>query len=109
MSTLEETARKLVTSAGAATVSQVWRIAVTFLTHMALRRMLTPEELGPWVWAEPLFIILAQVRDLGVPGHVVRDENKPYGNFLRLQVTWGFFFTTLVFFGAPLIARFYED
>ena len=109
MSTLEETARKLITSAGAATVSQVWRIAVTFLTHMALRRMLTPEELGPWVWAEPLFIILAQVRDLGVPGHVVRDENKPYGNFLRLQVTWGFFFTTVVFFGAPLIARFYED
>lgn len=109
MRTFEETARKLVTSAGAATVSQVWRVAITFLTHMALRRILSPEELGPWVWAEPLFIILAQVRDLGVPGHLVREQERPYGNFLRLQVTWGFFFTGLVFFGAPWLARFYED
>ncbi|MEM8994436.1 MAG: oligosaccharide flippase family protein [Acidobacteriota bacterium] len=109
MSTLEETARKLVSSAGAATVSQVWRLAVTFLTHMALRRMLGPEELGPWFWAEPLFIILAQVRDLGVPGHIVREEERPYGNFLRLQISWGFLFTGLVFFCAPLIAGFYED
>ncbi|MEM1178630.1 MAG: oligosaccharide flippase family protein [Acidobacteriota bacterium] len=109
MSSLEETARKLVSSAGAATVSQVWRVVVTFLTHMALRRLLGPDELGPWYWAEPLFIILAQVRDLGVPGHLVRDRDRPYGNFLRLQVTWGFLFTGLVFFSAPFIASFYDD
>ena len=106
---IEETAKKLLSSAGAATVSQVWRIGVTFLTHMALRRMIPPAEMGPWIWAEPFFLILAQVRDLGVPGHLIRDKDRPYGSFLRLQWTWGLGFAALVFFAAPWLARLYED
>lgn len=98
---IEETARKLISSAGAATLSQVWRLVVTFFTHMALRRLIPPEEMGPWFWAEPLFMILAQVRDLGVPGHLVRDEDRPYGSFLRLQWTWGMVLAGTVFFSAP--------
>ena len=106
---IEETAKKLLSSAGAATVSQVWRIGVTFLTHMALRRMILPAEMGPWIWAEPFFLILAQVRDLGVPGHLIRDKDRPYGSFLRLQWTWGLGFAILVFFSAPWLARLYDD
>ena len=107
---IEETAKKLLASAGAASLSQVWRLVVTFLTHMALRRMMPPEVVGPWSWAEPLFMILAQVRDLGVPGHIVRDKDRAYGSFLRIQWTWGFAFAGLVFAAAPWIAaRFYQD
>ena len=106
---IEETAKKLLASAGAATVSQVWRIGVTFLTHMALRRLIPPAEMGPWIWAEPFFLILAQVRDLGVPAHIVRDKERPYGSFLRLQWTWGFSFAALVFLAAPWLARLYDD
>ena len=107
---LEETAKKLLASAGAASLSQVWRLVVTFFTHMALRRMIPPEELGPWFWAEPFFLILAQVRDLGVPGHLVRDQDRPYGSFLRLQWTWGIGFATAVFFAAPWLGeQLYHD
>lgn len=110
MSGIEDTAKKLLASAGAASLSQVWRLVVTFFTHMALRRMMPPEVMGPWFWAEPLFMILAQVRDLGVPGHIVRDKDRAYGSFLRIQWTWGFAFAGLIFFAAPWIAEhFYED
>ncbi|MCG8459299.1 MAG: oligosaccharide flippase family protein [Holophagales bacterium] len=105
----EETARSLLSSAGAATLSQIWRIGVTLATHIALRRMIPPEELGPWFWIEPFFLILALVRDLGVPAHVVRDPRRPYGDFLRLQLTWGLAFAALIFVAAPWLARAYHD
>ncbi|MEM8931863.1 MAG: oligosaccharide flippase family protein, partial [Acidobacteriota bacterium] len=106
---LEDTARALLSSAGAATVSQIWRVGVTFATHIALRRMIPPDEFGPWYWLEPCFLLLSLVRDLGVPAHVVRDKDKPYGDFLRLQLTWGLTFVGLVFIGAPVLASLYHD
>lgn len=102
-------AHRLVTSAGAATVSQLWRIGVTFVTHMALRRMIPPEQFGVWVWVEPLFLVLAQVRDVGFPAHVMRSDKRLYGNFLRLEASWGGLFSLFVLAGAPLIARAYAD
>lgn len=102
-------ARRLFHSAGAATLSQVWRLGVTFATHMALRRLIPPEQFGVWNWAEPLFIILAQVRDLGVPGQIVRSERRPYGNYLALQAGWGGLLTLGVVFGAPVLALLYAD
>ncbi|RMH23064.1 MAG: hypothetical protein D6696_01680 [Acidobacteria bacterium] len=101
------TAHLMVRSAGAATVSQLWRLAVTFLTHLLLRRLITPEEMGIWAWAEPLFLILAQVRDVGLPGHVVRARTRPYGNFLRVELLWGGFLAAAVFVAAPHLRLFY--
>lgn len=109
MSTMEKTAGRLVRSAGAATLSQVWRIGVTFLTHMALRRLIPPEELGVWVWAEPLFLIVAQIRDLGLPGHIVRERSRPYGNFLGIQLGWGGLLSALLFLAAPIVVLAYRD
>lgn len=106
---MRETAGRLVASAGAATISQVWRIGVTFATHMILRRLIPPEEMGVWVWAEPVFLILAQVRDLGVPAHIVRDPERPWGNFLGLQAAWGGLFALAVLAAAPLLALAYAD
>jgi len=79
-------------------------MAVTFATHMALRRMIAPAEMGVWTWAEPVFILLAQVRDLGVPGNVVRQSRRAYGNYLGLQLGWGGALSLLLAAGAPLLA-----
>ena len=86
---LEDTARALLSSAGAASVSQVWRVGVTLATHIALRRMIPPEELGPWYWLEPCFLLLSLVRDLGVPAHVVRDEDYFTGNRIQRAAKTG--------------------
>ncbi len=105
---MERTPIKLLRSASAATVSQAWRIGVTLLTYMALRRVIPPEEMGTWNWALALFVLLAQIRDVGVPGHVVRLEKRPYGSYLRLQLLWGGVFAVLLTLGAPWIARINE-
>lgn len=106
---MQNIARQFLSSASAATLSQLWRIGITFLTHVALRYMVPPEQLGLWNWVDPLFFTLAQLRDLGVNGQVVRDPRRPFGNFLRLELVWGFLFTAMIFFGAPVLARLYED
>ncbi len=94
----------LLQSASAASASQVWRVVVTLGTHILLRRLIAPEEMGVWNWAEPLFILLAQVRDLGLTGHLVRLRKRPYGTFLRLELWWGAAFSFLVLVAAPVLA-----
>lgn len=106
---IEKTAGRLLRSAGAASISQVWRMVVTFATMMALRRLIPPDQWGVWTWAEPLFLILAQVRDLGLPAHVVRDRSRPYGNFLAVELAWGGPLTLAVLVAAPLLALAYAD
>jgi O-antigen/teichoic acid export membrane protein len=106
---LAETAQKFLSSAGAATVSQIWRMAVTLGTHILLRRLIPPEELGLWNWVDPLFLVLAQVRDLGVNGQVVRDKRRPFGSFLGLELFWGGLFTVMVLVSAPWLGDLYRD
>lgn len=106
---MQNIARQFLSSASAATLSQLWRIGITFLTHVALRRLVPPDQLGLWNWVDPLFFTLAQFRDLGVNGQVVRDPRHPFGNFLRLELFWGGAFTAMIFLGAPMLAGLYED
>ena len=102
-------AARLVHSASAATVSALWRLAVTFGTYVLLRRLIPPADMGVWNWAEPLFLLIAQVRDLGVPGHVVRQRERDYAGYLRLQLVWGGALAILVFAAAPVLALLFED
>ncbi len=97
---------RLLRSSGAATFSQVWRFGVMFLTQAILRRLVTPDDWGFWHWAvDFLFVILGQTRDLGLPAHVVRDPQKPYGAFLAVELGWGAVTAGLIFLAAPLLVR----
>ena len=98
-------ARRLLRSSSAATFSQVVRMVVTFGTQMVLRRLILPEDWGLWHWAvDFLFVLFAQMRDLGVPAHVVRDRDRPYGTFLGLQIGWGAFLALAIAMAAPWLA-----
>ncbi|MCP4655460.1 MAG: oligosaccharide flippase family protein [bacterium] len=97
---------RLLRSSRAATFSQIWRVGVTFLTQMALRRLVPQAGFGLWHWAaEFVFILLAQLRDLGLPAHVVRDRDRPYGNLFAVELGWGALLAVLVVLGSPLLAR----
>jgi len=98
------TSRDILHSTGAATFSQVWRMAVIFATHVLLRRLVEPGPWGIWHWSEPLFLLLGQIRDLGMPGHVMRIEPRPYGNLLRFEVIWGTVTAAGVVVAAPFLA-----
>jgi O-antigen/teichoic acid export membrane protein len=99
-----DTPRGLLHSSGAATFAQFVRVAAILATHLALRRLIPPADWGLRDWAESLFLLLATVRDLGLPSHVVRLRPIPLGNLLRLQVLWGGALGLALLTAAPLIA-----
>lgn len=101
---------RLLRSSGAATFSQVWRFGVTLATHVIVRRLVDPEGWGLWHWAEGLlFLLLVQVRDLGLPAQVVRDERRPYGNFLAVELAWGALLALGIYFASPLLSLAYAE
>jgi PST family polysaccharide transporter len=98
--------RRLLRSSGAATASQVWRFGVTLATQVILRKILPPGTWGVWMWAvDVVFLLAAQLRDLGLPPLVVRDPRRPYGNFLALEGLWGGILAAGIALGAPFLAR----
>ena len=98
------TSRGLLRSGSAATAAQLVRIVALQLTHIVVRRHVPPEELGVWNWIEPLFLLLATLRDLGVPSHVVRLVPMPFGSLLRVELRWGLLLAAGVALGAPWLA-----
>jgi PST family polysaccharide transporter len=100
----QTTARRLYRSTLAATVSQLWRVAVTFATRLVLRRLVDPRDWGVWDWALAVFLILGAVRDLGLVYHVVRVRPRPYGNLLAVEAVWGGALAAATWLGAPLLA-----
>ena len=99
-----DTPRGLLHSGGAATLAQFVRVAAILLTHLALRRLIPPADWGLRDWTESLFLLLATVRDLGLPSHVVRLRPIPLGNLLRLQVLWGGALGLALLLAAPALA-----
>lgn len=104
MTAATDTPRGLLRSGGAATVAQLVRILALQLTHVVVRRIVTLDEYGLWNWAEIVFLVLATVRDLGLPSHVVRLRPMPLGNLLAVQAGWGAALAGLMLVGAPLVA-----
>lgn len=99
-----DTSRGLLRSGGAATFAQFVRVLAILLTHLALRRLIPPADWGLRDWAESLFLLLATVRDLGLPSHVVRLRPIPLGNLLRVQLLWGGLLALAIVAGAPWLA-----
>jgi len=99
------TARGLLRSGSAATFAQAVRTLSLLVTHIVVRRFVPPEEYGIWTWIEPVFLVLATLRDLGVPTHVLRLRQRPLGTLLRVQTLWGGALGLLLLAGAPLLAQ----
>ncbi len=99
-----DVAPRIVRSAGAAAVSQLWRVAVTFATHLVLRRLVPRADWGLFDWAEVLFLVLGGLRDLGLPPHVLRVKPRPFGNLLAVEAGWGAALALLAVAAAPVLA-----
>jgi len=99
-----DTKQRFLRSTGAAAFSQLWRVGVTFVTEMVLRRVIPEADWGVWRWALTIFLVMGAVRDLGLVYHVVRVRPRPYGNLLALEAIWGGALMVLAFLGAPALA-----
>lgn len=108
MTAASDTPRGLLRSGGAATLAQLVRILALQATHIVLRRVVDPADWGLWNWAEVLFLVLATVRDLGLPSHVLRVRPMPLGNLLAVQAGWGTALAALTALAAPWLAGAYS-
>lgn len=91
-------------SGAASTVSQVVRMTALLLTHAVARRYIGPEEWGWWDWVQPILLVLAAVRDLGIPSHAVRLRPMPLRNLLWVEAGWGGFLGLGLLIAAPWIS-----
>lgn len=103
------TAERFYRSAGAAAFSQLWRVGVTFGVDLLLRRWIPAADHGLWDWSLTAFLVLGAVRDLGLVYHVVRDDERPYGSLLRLELVWGGALVVITWFAAPLLAAGFQE
>lgn len=101
--THDDIAPRFLRSIGAATFSQLWRVGVTFATHLFLRRLIPAADWGLYDWAEVVFLVLGAVRDLGLNVHVLRVQPRPFGNLLLVETLWNGGLVLLTLVGAPLI------
>ena len=107
--TSHDPARGLLRSSSAATLAQFWRMGLMLATNIFLRRLLPREDWGVWGWVETVFLVLAALRDLGLPSHVVRLDPPPYGTLVRFQLGWGILLAVGVAFAAPSLALLFHD
>jgi O-antigen/teichoic acid export membrane protein len=103
------TAGGLLRSGRAATAAQIVRILALQATHIYVRRHIPPAEMGIWNWLEPLFLLLATLRDLGLPSHVVRLRPWPLGTLARVELIWGALLGGAVYLGAPRLAQLFSE
>lgn len=106
---VDDASGRILRSTGAAAVSQLWRVGITFGVQLLLRRTIPPADYGLWDWTFAVFMILGAVRDLGLPAHVVRLKNRPFGNLLWVECVWGGLLASGAYFGAPFLALLFEE
>lgn len=99
-----DTAQGLLRSSAAATLAQLVRMTALLATHLVVRRFVGPETWGLWDWVQTVFLVLAALRDLGVPSQVVRLRPMPIGDLLRVEAGWGGVLALALFAAAPLVA-----
>ncbi|MCB1009313.1 MAG: oligosaccharide flippase family protein [Acidobacteria bacterium] len=102
--TAHDTARGLLRSSAAATLAQLVRMSALLATHIVVRRFVGPATWGLWDWVQTVFLVLAALRDLGVPSQVVRLRPMPIGGLLRVEAGWGGALALAVAAAAPLVA-----
>ncbi len=91
-------------SGAAATLSQIIRMLALLLTHAVARRFIGPEEWGHWDWVQLILLVVAGVRDLGVPSHTLRLQPMPLRSLLAIEAGWGSVLALGLLIAAPWIA-----
>jgi PST family polysaccharide transporter len=96
------TERRFLDSSVASYASQLGRLAISLAARMLLARLIAPEGHGVYELALRIVTVVAAVRDLGLPYHLMRDRDRPYGTVLVFVLASGALLTALVVLAAPL-------
>ena len=83
--------------------SQFVTTCANLVTKLILARLIAPEDLG--LYALALLVLLGgdMLVDLGISQHIVREKDRPYGNFLGLRLAMSVALFTTIQFAAPTL------
>ncbi|MCH9651580.1 MAG: oligosaccharide flippase family protein [Deltaproteobacteria bacterium] len=62
-----------------------------------------------WDWSFAVFMILGACRDLGLPAHILRVKDRPFGNLLWVESLWGGTLMAGLVLAAPLVAMAFQE
>lgn len=100
------TEQRFLRSSLAAYGSQLGRTAIRLVAELALVRLILPAAHGVFDLALATVVVIALMRDLGLPFHLVRDERQPYGTVLVWVVSASAVLGAALALAAPLFAAF---
>lgn len=79
--------QKVVVSLFSSYASQVVTTTANLATKLVLARLIAPNDLGLYSLALVVMLAGDMLIDLGVSQHMIREEHRPYGNFLMLRLS----------------------
>ena len=85
--TMENMERRAVISLLSSYASQLAATGANIATKLVLARLIAPSDLGVYTLALLITLGADMLVDLGVSQHIVREKERPYGNFLALRTT----------------------
>lgn len=95
--------QKAVVSLFSSYASQFATTGTNLATKLILARLIAPQDLGLYALALLIMLGCDMLVDLGISQHMIRERQRPYGNFLLLRV----FTATALFaglqFAAPML------
>ena len=93
--------QKVVVSLFSSYASQVVTTAANLATKLILARLIAPDDLGLYSLALVVMLAGDMLIDLGVSQHMIREQHRPYGNFLVLRLTIASLLFIAIQFAAP--------
>ena len=78
--------RKVTVSLLSSYASQVVTTAANLATKLLLARLIAPDDLGMYSLALVVMLAGDMLVDLGISQHMIREQHRPYGNFLMLRL-----------------------
>lgn len=85
---------------------------ISFVISILLARILSPEEFGLVGMSMVLVNILKIAQDMGLAAALVQNNNNSsltYSSVFYINLVFGLFFSSAIFFSAPLVGSFYEN
>lgn len=100
---MENIQRRAVVSLFSSYASQLATTGANLATKLILARLIAPDDLGVYALAMLIMLCADMLVDLGISQHIVREEHRPYGNFLLLRLAIAFAFFIGIQFAAPML------
>jgi O-antigen/teichoic acid export membrane protein len=99
------TEQRVLRSTIASYAIQFARLGINFGAKLALIRLILPEGHGIYELALRIVTVASAIRDLGLPYHLVRDKQRPYGTVFAFITALGMIMTVSLMAIAPLFGH----